>query len=92
MKHALGRVGRSAGGALLVLLGVILVPLPGPGFLVIFAGLVVLARDYAWAQRLVDATRSRAEQAVRSAGRYLKRTKPGTSETSSEPPMIGGQS
>jgi uncharacterized protein (TIGR02611 family) len=85
MKHAMGRVGRSAAGALLVLLGIVLVPLPGPGFLVIFAGLVVLAHDYAWAQRLVDATRSRAEQAVQSARRYLKPNKPSTSDTSSDP-------
>jgi uncharacterized protein (TIGR02611 family) len=72
MKHLLGRIGRTAAGTLLVIVGVILVPLPGPGFLVIFAGLVILARDYAWAQRLVDRFRARAMQVARSARRYLK--------------------
>jgi len=92
MKQTLGRLGRSAAGFLLLLVGIILVPLPGPGFLVIFAGLILLARDYAWAERLVDHARTRAEQAGRSARRYLTPNKPGGSETPSDSVTNGDQS
>lgn len=81
MKRVLSQVGRSVAGVVLVLLGIILVPLPGPGFLVIFAGLVVLARDYVWAQRLVDRMRARVERLGRSARRYLKPKPAGELET-----------
>jgi uncharacterized protein (TIGR02611 family) len=92
VKRVLGRIGRSVAGVLLVLVGIVLVPLPGPGFLVIFAGLVILARDYAWAQRLVDSARARAEQAGRSARRYLKPKKSSASETTSDPVTNGDRS
>ncbi|MGI6879812.1 TIGR02611 family protein [Microbacterium sp. gxy059] len=38
-------------GAALVALGLVLVPLPGPGWLVVFAGLAVLATEFRWAHR-----------------------------------------
>lgn len=41
-------------GVLLVLAGVALLPLPGPGWLVIIAGLGVLAIEFAWAQGLLN--------------------------------------
>jgi uncharacterized protein (TIGR02611 family) len=40
-------------GGLLLLIGVVLLPLPGPGWLIIFAGLGVLATEYPWAERLL---------------------------------------
>ncbi|MDT4940614.1 MAG: hypothetical protein QOJ34_703 [Pseudonocardiales bacterium] len=33
--------------------GIILLPLPGPGWLIIFGGLSILASEYAWAARLL---------------------------------------
>ncbi|MEU8268841.1 TIGR02611 family protein [Sphaerisporangium sp. NPDC049002] len=41
-------------GAALVIGGLILVPLPGPGWLIVFAGLAVLATEFAWAHRLLE--------------------------------------
>ncbi|WP_260406187.1 TIGR02611 family protein [Microbacterium sp. G2-8] len=38
------------GGAITVI-GLVLVPLPGPGWLIVFAGLVVLATEFPWARR-----------------------------------------
>jgi uncharacterized protein (TIGR02611 family) len=38
-------------GVPLVALGIALLPLPGPGSLVILAGLAVLAVEFAWAER-----------------------------------------
>lgn len=47
------RVGVTVMGLLVVVLGVLLLPLPGPGWLIIFAGLGLLASEYAWAGRLL---------------------------------------
>ena len=40
-------------------LGVVLLPLPGPGWLVIFAGLAILASEFAWAERLLHFARDK---------------------------------
>ncbi len=45
-------------GTAVVALGVVLLPLPGPGWLIIFAGLAVLATEFAWAQRLLAFARA----------------------------------
>lgn len=39
-------------GALVVVVGLLLVPLPGPGWLVVFLGLAVLGSEFHWARRL----------------------------------------
>jgi uncharacterized protein (TIGR02611 family) len=39
-------------GAAVVVLGLVLVPLPGPGWLVVFVGLAVLGSEFWWARRL----------------------------------------
>ena len=51
-----------AGGAVL-LAGVALLILPGPGWLLIFIGLGILATEYVWAERLLKAAKRKAEQA-----------------------------
>lgn len=40
-------------GAGIVVLGIVLIPLPGPGWLIVFAGLAVLATEFVWAERLL---------------------------------------
>ncbi|QNN63994.1 TIGR02611 family protein [Leucobacter denitrificans] len=40
-------------GVLIMVLGLIMVPLPGPGWLVVFIGLTVLGSEYHWARRLL---------------------------------------
>jgi uncharacterized protein (TIGR02611 family) len=47
------RIGVSVIGVAVIVVGIILLPLPGPGWLIIFAGLGVLATEYEWAQRLL---------------------------------------
>ena len=54
-------------GAAIVVAGVVLLPLPGPGWVVIFVGLAVLASEFAWAKRLERFTR----QQVRSWNEWL---------------------
>jgi uncharacterized protein (TIGR02611 family) len=46
-------------GAAVVLLGLFLVPFPGPGWLVVFIGLGILATEFAWAERLLHFARSK---------------------------------
>jgi hypothetical protein len=57
------RVGVAIAGFILILVGAALLVLPGPGWLLIFAGLAVLATEYVWAQRLLNAAKHKAEQA-----------------------------
>ncbi len=40
-------------GAAIVIIGLILVPLPGPGWLIVFLGLTVLGSEYHWARRML---------------------------------------
>ncbi|MER7460647.1 TIGR02611 family protein [Micromonospora sp. NPDC126480] len=44
-------------GALVVTLGVALIPLPGPGWLLVIAGLGIWAVEFHWARRLLAFTR-----------------------------------
>jgi uncharacterized protein (TIGR02611 family) len=46
-------------GALIVALGLLLVPFPGPGWLIVIVGLLILASEFTWAQRLLDVVRRR---------------------------------
>jgi uncharacterized protein (TIGR02611 family) len=75
MRASLGRIGRTVLGGLLVVIGIVLIPLPGPGLLVVVAGLIFLARDYEWADRLLVRTRERARQ----VGHTLRRRAAGES-------------
>jgi len=53
------RLVRMTVGFLLLFIGVVLLILPGPGWLCIAAGLAILARDVAWAARALEKVRSR---------------------------------
>jgi len=63
----IGRNGRriavSVAGFALVLAGLAMLVLPGPGLLVIIAGLAVLATEYVWAQRALNYAKLKGEQA-----------------------------
>lgn len=50
-------------GFAVVLAGVAMLVLPGPGIVVILAGLAILATEYVWAQRLLRIAREKANQA-----------------------------
>ncbi|MBL3688628.1 TIGR02611 family protein [Leucobacter chromiireducens subsp. chromiireducens] len=40
-------------GLAIVVIGLILVPLPGPGWLIVFLGLTLLGTEYSWARRML---------------------------------------
>jgi uncharacterized protein (TIGR02611 family) len=46
-------------GVIVVLIGIVAIPYPGPGWLIVFAGLAILATEFAWAQRLLDKVRGK---------------------------------
>ena len=71
-RHHLIRVAAAIGGFLVVLLGIVLIPLPGPGLLVVAVGLAVLALEFAWAEHLLEKTVDRLGE----AGERVKRASP----------------
>ena len=42
-----------------MVIGLAAIPFPGPGWLIVIVGLLILASEFAWAQRLLDLVRSR---------------------------------
>lgn len=63
------RIGILAGGTAIVIAGVALLVLPGPGILTIVAGLSLLATEFTWARRLLAHVQGRLRAAVATAGR-----------------------
>lgn len=51
-------------GFVIIVTGIVLLPLPGPGWLIIFAGLGIWATEFAWAGRLLEWTKVRARAAI----------------------------
>jgi len=60
-QNSIKRTARKAGvgaiGVATIALGVVLIPLPGPGSLVIFGGITVLGSEFPTARRLSDRTK-----------------------------------
>jgi uncharacterized protein (TIGR02611 family) len=51
-------------GGIVVLIGIVAIPYPGPGWLIVFAGLTILATEFAWAQRALDYLRKQYDNWV----------------------------
>jgi uncharacterized protein (TIGR02611 family) len=56
------KIARTIGGGLVLLIGIIAIPYPGPGWLIVFAGLAILAKDYPAAQQVLDYARDKYDQ------------------------------
>jgi uncharacterized protein (TIGR02611 family) len=56
--HRIYRAAVGVVGLVIVVGGLIMVPFPGPGWLVVFLGLAVWASEFEWAQRLLHRARS----------------------------------
>lgn len=46
-------------GGIVLIVGIIAIPYPGPGWLIVFTGLAILATEFTWAQRLLDFAKSK---------------------------------
>jgi uncharacterized protein (TIGR02611 family) len=51
-------------GFTVIAIGIVLLPLPGPGWAIIFGGLAILATEFIWARRLRDKVRGYFRQAA----------------------------
>lgn len=71
-------------GITLAILGVVLLVLPGPGWLLIFIALAILATEFVWAQRLLYSAKGRYAQ-VRSRTRRRGRAPDSDGPTGAEP-------
>ena len=63
------RVAVGVVGGLVVAVGVVTIPLPGPGWLTVIAGLFVLATEFTWAERLLEFTRRHVNRWTEWLGR-----------------------
>ncbi len=57
--HIVVRIARISLGLTITALGIAMLVLPGPGFVAIAGGLFILAKDIAWADRLLTKMRNR---------------------------------
>src|SRR4051812_9376915 len=51
------KIGIGVLGALVVALGIVLIPFPGPGWAIVILGLAIWALEFAWAKRLLEFTK-----------------------------------
>lgn len=49
-------------GATVIVTGLLMLVLPGPGIVVLLIGLAILASEFVWAQRLLDQAKGKAEE------------------------------
>jgi len=66
------RIAVTAAGFVLLLTGIVMTVTPGPGILLIIAGLAVLATEYVWAERLLNLAKQKAVQAKDTITRRIE--------------------
>ena len=68
-----GRLGLKIGigvlGGLVIALGIILIPFPGPGWAIVILGLAIWALEFAWAKKLLEFTRRQVKAWTSWVGR-----------------------
>lgn len=69
------RIGVGIVGTAVLLVGIVLIPYPGPGWLVVFAGLAILATEFAWARRTLSYAKARYDAWTAWLGRQHWATK-----------------
>ncbi|MEJ3654063.1 TIGR02611 family protein [Actinomycetes bacterium KLBMP 9759] len=52
-------IGVGVVGVLVLAAGIVAIPYPGPGWLIVFAGLAILATEFVWARRLLHYARGK---------------------------------
>ena len=67
------RLSVAAAGFAVLAVGLVMLLTPGPGLLVIIAGLAILAHEFAWAGRALEKARTRAAMAKQAALRRTRR-------------------
>ncbi|NUO46399.1 MAG: TIGR02611 family protein [Streptomyces sp.] len=67
MLHLSWQVGIFIIGLAVVVLGIIMLPLPGPGWVVIFGGMAIWATEFVWAQLVLRWTKRKVTEAAQKA-------------------------
>ncbi|MFE1298572.1 MULTISPECIES: TIGR02611 family protein [unclassified Streptomyces] len=67
MLHLSWQVGVFVVGLAVVVAGVIMLPLPGPGWVVIFGGMAIWATEFVWAQLVLRWTKRKVTEAAHRA-------------------------
>ncbi|MFF3694715.1 TIGR02611 family protein [Streptomyces sp. NPDC002221] len=65
--HLSWQVGVFVVGLAVVAAGIVMLPLPGPGWLVIFGGMAIWATEFVWAQLVLRWTRRKVTEAAQKA-------------------------
>lgn len=65
--HVSWQVGIFVVGLAVVVAGIIMLPLPGPGWVVIFGGMAIWATEFVWAQLVLRWTRRKVTEAAQRA-------------------------
>src|ERR1700753_476143 len=63
------KIGIGVLGALVIALGIILIPFPGPGWAIVILGLAIWAIEFTWAKRLLEYTKRQVQSWTRWIGR-----------------------
>ncbi|MHB8499441.1 MAG: PGPGW domain-containing protein [Candidatus Acidiferrales bacterium] len=79
------RLSRIVGGFTLLLIGIVMLVTPGPGWLVIFLGLGLLAAEFVWAKRLMDRMKKEGGRVRDAVWRSAKNAPAKDSAESNEP-------
>jgi tellurite resistance protein TerC len=82
--RAARRIAIAVIGATVILLGIAMLVLPGPGLLTIVGGLAILSLEFAFAKRWLDRIKRATHQAVDEVKRRVRRKGPPTDPS---PPM-----
>ncbi len=70
------RFSRILAGFTLLLIGVVMLFTPGPGWLVVFLGLTLLAAEFVWARRLMEHMKREGNRLKDTVWRFNKNERP----------------
>lgn len=74
LPHPVRWIGVAIVGGVLVVLGLVMMVTPGPGIPVLILGLVILATEFAWAERTLHKVRDGSGRAYRAARDRLRKS------------------
>ena len=63
------KIGVGVLGSLVVVVGIILIPFPGPGWAIVILGLAILALEFTWAKNLLEFTKRHVKSWTHWIGR-----------------------
>jgi tellurite resistance protein TerC len=74
--RALRRLVKIVFGFTLLGLGIVMIALPGPGWLTIAAGLAILAGEFVWARKLLDRVKETGGKLQEKVAEKIKKSPP----------------